>query len=178
MSIHDFVILVNEMKKDNMSIEQIQSATLLNIGMTYKTFKRKLNKLGYKYVNNQFVKEINCVTDCVTNKVTTCNTNNVTDNCVTENITSTIDNKSLENDNLEIENLKNKIAELENTIKEKQNIIDIVCSTKNIDETIVRSFRVSKTLVNDFVGLCKSKKIKQTHAINKALTLWIEFVSK
>lgn len=175
MSIHDFVILVNEMKKDNMSIEQIQSATLLNIGMTYKTFKRKLNKLGYKYVNNQFVKEINCVTDCVTNSATTCIDNNVTDNSVIESVTNAIDIKNPENDNLEIENLKNKIAELENTLKEKQNIIDSVCS---VNDNVVRSFRVSKTLVNEFVGLCKSKKIKQIHAINKALELWIEFINK
>lgn len=173
MSIHDFVILVNEMKKDNMSIEQIQSATLLNIGMTYKTFKRKLNKLGYKYVNNQFVKGVNCVTDCVT----TCSDTNVTHNsvtdCVTDCVTNLIDIKNPETENLEIENLKNKIVELENTLKEKQNIID---SVKN--DNVVRSFRVSNKLANEFSKLCKSKKIKQAHAINKALELWIEFINK
>jgi hypothetical protein len=119
MEIIEHVEIINQMKKDKATVEQIESITQSNLNMTYKTLKRKLNQLGYSYVNNRFVKN-----DKVVDIVPTSNTN-------------------IENMQNKIEQLEKIVLEQQKIInigKMKTEKTDTIQRTIRVSESILNEF--------------------------------------
>lgn len=187
MDIIEHITIVNKMKLDNADTKEIDTITIENVSMNYNNWRRKVNKLGYKCVNNQFIKcdvkenisvtndNIEILNNTIENKV--CNPDSNINSDTYRNTQSNLKN-SYSVTNAEIEIMKKEIAELKTIVLAQQDVINTNKMQSEKPDTINRSFRVSISVLNEFMKVCKDNKVKQVNALNRALEMYISEFTK
>lgn len=177
MDIVEFIPIVNEMKRNKASKLTIDNTAFEQVGMTYKNWRKKVNELGYTCINNQFIK----VVDNNNNEEVKSMTNyNIEQIEPVKRVTNTIVNPIISDSksNKEIELMKNEIQELKQMVLEQQDIISKSKMKSEKIDIVQKSFRVSESILKEFQKVCKSNKVKQVNALNKALEMYIEQFKK